>query len=132
MKFNRAVIGLGSNIDPEENIKKAEEAIASEFKLIGASSFIRTEPVEFKDQPMFVNGAVLIETVIDYRELKVRLIDLEMKLGRVRTENKNGPRTIDLDILVWNEVIVDEDVYEREFLAESVMELLPELDLKQP
>ncbi|MEQ9618153.1 MAG: 2-amino-4-hydroxy-6-hydroxymethyldihydropteridine diphosphokinase [Deltaproteobacteria bacterium] len=130
MKFNRAVIGVGSNIDPEENIKKAKEAIASEFKLIGASSFIRTEPVEFKNQPMFVNGAVLIETVIDYAELKARLIDLEIKLGRVRTGNKNGPRIIDLDILVWNGDIVDRDVYEREFLAESVKELLPELDLR--
>ena len=129
MKFNRAVIGVGSNIDPEENIKKAKEAIASEFKLIGASSFIKTEPVEFKDQPMFVNGAVLIETVIDYGELKVRLNDIERKLGRIRTENRNGPRTIDLDILVWNGDIVDKDVYEREFLAESVKELLPEVDL---
>ena len=123
---------MGSNIDPEKNIKKAQEAIASEFNLIQASTFIKTEPVEFKEQPMFVNGAVLIETVIDYRELKARLNDLETKLGRVRTENKNGPRTIDLDILVWNEDIVDKYVYEREFLAESVKELLPELDLSQP
>ncbi len=129
MKYNRVIIGMGSNIDPEENIQKAKRAIESEFSLLGTSSFVETEPVGYKDQPAFINGAVLIETEMDYRELKAWLRDLESSLGRIRTGNKDGPRTIDLDILVWNGEIVDREVFERGFLMKSVRELLPELDL---
>ncbi len=57
--------------------------------------------------------------------MKTRLREIESGLGRVRTGNKNGPRTIDLDILVWNGEVVDDDVYEREFLKTSIRELLP-------
>ena len=129
MKHNLAVIGLGSNIDPEKNTRKARKAIESTFNLKGASSFVKTEPVGFEDQPKFINGAVLIETVMGYDELKNCLRVIEKELGRVRTENKDGPRTIDLDILVWNGEIVDEEVFERPFLKKSVRELLPDIDL---
>jgi 2-amino-4-hydroxy-6-hydroxymethyldihydropteridine diphosphokinase len=54
---------------------------------------------------------------------------LESELGRVKTDNKHGPRSIDLDILVWNGEIVDGEVYEREFLRRSIEELLPGIDL---
>jgi len=129
MKYNVAVIGLGSNIEPEKNIRYARTKLESRFKLKGASSFVKTEPVGFEDQPKFINGAVLIETDMDYDDLKNHLSGIERELGRVRTENKDGPRTIDLDILVWNGVVVDEEVYERPFLRNSVRELLPEIDL---
>jgi 2-amino-4-hydroxy-6-hydroxymethyldihydropteridine diphosphokinase len=125
MKTNRAVLGLGSNIDPEENIRKAIELIRAEFSLIKISSFVRTEPVGFKEQALFLNGALLIETALDAASLKTRLKEIEIALGRVRTKNKNGPRTIDLDILVWNGEVVDDDVYERDFLKSSIVELLP-------
>jgi 2-amino-4-hydroxy-6-hydroxymethyldihydropteridine diphosphokinase len=129
MTLNIAVIGLGSNIDPEENIGKARDAIAGEFKVIKSSSFVETEPVGYKEQRMFINGALLIETGMNARGLKSWLRKLELDLGRVRTENRNGPRTIDLDILVWNGEVVDGEVYEREFLRRSIEELMPELDL---
>ena len=129
MKVNRAVIGLGSNINPEENIRKAKDAIAGEFDLIKSSSFVETEPVGFKEQDRFINGAVLIETEHDAGSLKLWLKALETGLGRVNTDNKYGPRTIDLDILVWNGEIVDAEVHEREFLRMSINELMPELDL---
>jgi len=61
--------------------------------------------------------------------LKRRLREIESGLGRVRTANKNGPRTIDLDILVWNGEVVDADVYERGFLRDSIIELLPGITL---
>lgn len=125
MKTNRAVLGLGSNIDPEENIRKAMEIIRGEVSLIKASSFVETEPVGFKEQRSFINGALLIETPLGASELKTRLRGIEAGLGRVRTGDKNGPRTIDLDILVWNGEIVDDDVYEREFLRSSIRELIP-------
>ncbi len=129
MNVNRVVIGLGSNIDPEENIRRAKEAIAGEFMLIKSSSFVETEPVGFKEQDRFINGALLIETESDASSLKSWLKELESKLGRVNTDNRYGPRTIDLDILVWNGEVVDEEVYEREFLRKSIKELLPDLDL---
>lgn len=125
MKTNRAVVGLGSNIDPEENIRKAIEIIRGEVSLIKASSFVETEPVGLKEQRSFINGALLIETSLGASELKMRLRGIEAGLGRVRTADKNGPRTIDLDILVWNGGVVDDDVYEREFLRSSIRELIP-------
>ena len=127
--MNRAVIGLGSNIDPEENIGKARGAIASEFKIISSSSFVETEPIGYKEQRNFINGALLIETDMDVQGLKSRLRTLESDMGRVRTDNRDGPRTIDLDILVWNGEVVDGEVYERNFLKTFIGELLPGLDL---
>ncbi len=129
MNVNRAVIGLGSNIDPEENIRRAKNAIAGEFNLIKSSSFVETEPVGYKDQDRFLNGALLIETELNAQGLESWLKMLESELGRVKTDNKHGPRSIDLDILVWNGEVVDGEVYEREFLRRSIEELLPELDL---
>jgi len=129
MNVNRAVIGLGSNINAEENIRRAKEAIAGEFMLIKSSSFVETEPVGFKEQDRFINGALLIETELNAARLESRLKVLETELGRVRTDNKYGPRSIDLDILVWNGEVVDEEVYEREFLRKSINELMPDLDL---
>ena len=129
MKTNRAVLGLGSNIDPEENIRSAIEIISGEVRLIKTSSFVETEPVGFKEQRSFINGALLIETPLGAFELKARLREIESELGRVRTANKNGPRTIDLDILVWNDEVVDDDVYERGFLRDSIKELIPEITL---
>lgn len=129
MKPNRVVIGVGSNIRPEKNIGLAKAAIESSHELVKASSFVKTEPLGFKEQDKFTNGAFLINTEMGMGELKSWLNNLESKLGRVRIDNKNGPRTIDLDILVWNGEVVDEDVIERDFVKESVSELLPELKI---
>ena len=63
-------------------------------------------------------------------ELKYWLKTLEQKLGRTKTENKNGPRTIDLDIIAWNGKVIDNEVYEREFLLNSIKEILPDIILK--
>lgn len=129
MNFNEVVIGVGSNIDPEHNIREAEKIVSEYHNLVNTSSFVETEPVGFKDQDNFINGAFLIETEMESTTLRAWLKDLEIKLGRVRTENKYGPRTIDLDIIVWNGEIVDNEVYERKFLLNSVKELLPDIIL---
>lgn len=129
MGINTAVIGIGSNIDPEENIGKVRDSIASEFRVIKSSSFVETEPIGYKKQRNFINGALLIETDMDIHGLKSRLRALESALGRERTDNRDGPRTIDLDILVWNGEVVDGEVYERNFLKMFIGELLPDLDL---
>ena len=129
MKTNSVVIGVGSNIRPEENISMAKAAIESAHELVKASSFVKTKPLRFKDQDEFTNGAYLINTDMEKSELKSWLNNLESKLGRVRTENKNGPRAIDLDILVWNGEVVDDDVMDRDFVMKSVNELLPNLKI---
>jgi len=131
MNINKVVIGVGSNIDPENNIGEAKNAVANHHNLIKVSSFIETEPIGCKSQNNFLNGAFLIGTEMDAPTLKSWLKNLEKKLGRAKVENKNGPRTIDLDIIVWNGEVVDNEVYEREFLINSINELLPELKIKQ-
>ena len=128
--MNFAVVGLGSNIDPEMNIKKAKQILAWEQILIDESDTIITKPLGYLDQPDFQNGAVLIKTDWEIDRLKDFLKELENRLGRIRGENKNGPRTIDLDILVWNSQIIDPDVYKRSFLRKLILQLLPDIELK--
>lgn len=128
-KLNEIVIGIGSNINPKINIKKAKELISTKAKILKISSFIETEPLGVKKQNNFINGSILITTNMNKNDLEFWLRNLEDKLGRMRTSNKYGPRTIDLDILVWNGKVVDGDVYKRSFLRLSMKELLPDLKL---
>ena len=71
--------------------------------------------------------AFLVSTGLDREELERNLKEIEKKLGRVKTGTKFGPRTIDLDIVVWNGEVVDLDFYERDFVRNACCELLPEL-----
>lgn len=123
--MNKVVIGAGSNINPGENIKLAKEKLSGHTKLINTSKFVKTEPIGYKDQNDFYNGAFLVNTEMRYKDLRELLKDIEKDLGRKRTGNINGPRTIDLDILIWNDRVVDQDVYDREFLQEAIRELMP-------
>ena len=125
--MNRAIIGLGSNIDPHQNIQRAKETLARKFRFVSESSFKWTKPVSEIRQDDFINGAVLIETKLSIEQLKNTLKEIEANIGRVETDNREGPRMIDLDIVVWNETIVDPNFYERDFLKESVLELTPNL-----
>ena len=127
--MNQVVVGLGSNINPEKNIQLAIKEIDLHHNIISESEIVETEPIGFLDQDNFLNGALLVETKFGMEKLKHWLRDVENKLGRIRTSNKNGPRTIDLDIIVWNGEVIDEDVYSLDFLKESVLEVLPELNL---
>lgn len=127
--MNTAVIGMGSNIEAGRNIEAARDMISRRLGVLGTSEFVRTEPVGFSDQDDFLNGSVLVETRLDLEELRVFLKEVEKTLGRETRENRHGPREIDLDILVWNGEVVDPDVYEREFLRNSIMELCPKLEV---
>lgn len=124
---NQVLIGLGSNIQPEIHIEKAISSIQKKFQLLARSNIIETEPVGYKDQPNFLNGVVLVKTGMNYTSFHRWLRNLEKKLGRVRNSNKYGPRTIDLDILVWNGEIIDHDVYQRGFLYHAVEEVWPSI-----
>ncbi len=128
--MNRAVISVGSNIEPEENIGKARGILSNDELLKGESVLVRTKPVGITDQPDFLNGAFLIETEMKREELLKYLKALETFLGRVREGDKDGPRTIDLDIIVFNGEIVDDDYYKYGFVRLSVLELEPGLKEK--
>ena len=123
MTEHRAVISLGSNIDPEINVEKALKGLKLIGLIVKKSSFIYTEPLLYEDQPEFLNGAVLLETKLEQEQLRLQLKNLEADLGRIHTANKNGPRTIDLDIIIFDGEVVDDDYYERDFLHKMVAEL---------
>lgn len=126
-------IGIGSNLDDkEENIKKAIELIMEKCEILKISSLYETEPVGYKRQDWFLNCAICTETELKPMELLDFLQSIEKKLGRVRTI-KNGPRTIDLDILFYGDKIINEDMliiphprlHERLFVLEPLKELSP-------
>jgi 2-amino-4-hydroxy-6-hydroxymethyldihydropteridine diphosphokinase len=127
--MNKAIISVGSNIKPMKNIFNTQIILAKEQLLLDKSKFIKTKPRGLLNQPDFFNGAFLIETNLDEKQLKNYLLNVEARLGRIRTENKDAPRTIDLDIIVFNEKIVDEDFYKYDFVKNEVLELLPQLNL---
>jgi 2-amino-4-hydroxy-6-hydroxymethyldihydropteridine diphosphokinase len=129
-----AYVGLGSNLgDREATIRRAAE-------LIGArrlSSVIETEPWGYANQPKFLNAAAEIDTPLTPRQLLVFLLDVERRLGRERIGPRWGPRTIDLDLLLYGEETVDEPdlvvphprLTEREFALEPLAELVPALKI---
>jgi 2-amino-4-hydroxy-6-hydroxymethyldihydropteridine diphosphokinase len=125
--MNIAIISAGSNINPFITMEKAKQILAKELQCVTFSKNLKTKPVGFPDQPDFVNSVILIKTENDMAAVKLILKDIEKRLGRTRTENKSGPRTIDLDIVVWNGTVVDDDVYTRDFLRQLIIEVLPEM-----
>lgn len=127
--MNEVIIGLGSNIDAVKNIEKAKIILKNEIGSIKSSRFIETKPIGYKNQNNFLNGAVLLFTNMALSKLTEKLKRIESSMGREKSFHKYGPRIIDLDILVWNNEIVDKDVFKRKFLKESILELKPNLDL---
>ena len=127
--LHEVVIGLGSNIDPEANLEQAVQELKSRFKVSKRSQWTQTKPIGIQDQPDFYNGALLMETELEQQSLKKELKRIEDILGRDRSLPKFGPRTIDLDILIWNKKVVDEDYYQRDFLRKGVEEIIPDLKL---
>ncbi len=121
--MNTCIVGIGSNINPDENIALAIKLMGDSTNLIRQSSFIKTKPIGITDQADFVNGAVKLKTDLPQNDFRIFLKQLEDKLGRDRSLPKFGPRTIDLDIITWNGEIVDDDYYTRDFLKDAVEEL---------
>jgi 2-amino-4-hydroxy-6-hydroxymethyldihydropteridine diphosphokinase len=127
--MNKAVIALGSNIEPEKHVTDALRALGNAFSLLKQSQFIYTKPVGYKDQPDFLNGSVLVETPSGKKEIISTLKQIEKNLGRQRDGKKNGPRKIDLDLLLFNGQITDDDIFERDFLQRSIREVRPGIEL---
>ncbi len=127
--MNQAVIGVGSNIEPAINVPKARERIAHRHVIIAESPLVETSPIGYVHQPDFTNGALLVETDLDRERLRADLKAIELMLGRRPGTKRYGPRTIDLDIVVWNGEVIDRDLYTRDYLRKAVLAVLPDLQL---
>jgi len=135
----RAYVGLGANLGPREvTLLRAVDLLAETegVDVLQVSQLRETEPFGVADQPAYLNGAVAIDTTLTPRELLERLLEIERELGRVR-DVRWGPRTIDLDLLLYGDRSVDEPglhvphprLAERRFALEPLAELDPALDI---
>jgi 2-amino-4-hydroxy-6-hydroxymethyldihydropteridine diphosphokinase len=133
-------IGLGGNIgDRRSYLERAIEALEGdeEIELAAVSSFRDTDPVGYPAQPRFLNAAVAVDTALAPRALLDRLRGIEDALGRERGGPRFGPRTIDLDLLLYGNETIDEPdlvvphprLAERRFVLEPLAELAPDLAL---
>jgi 2-amino-4-hydroxy-6-hydroxymethyldihydropteridine diphosphokinase len=128
-----ARIGIGSNDgDPIENVRRAFDALSGVGRVVARSGLYRTQPWGERDQAEFVNAAALVETALEPRALLDALKRMELALGRVRTR-RWGPRTIDLDILAYDDLeLVEADLtiphprlFERAFALGPLAEIDP-------
>ena len=133
-----AYVGLGSNLgDREGYLARAIEALRGEpgVEVSEVSTVRETDPVGFLDQPRFLNAVAGVETDLEPRALLERLLAVERALGRERGGVRFGPRTIDLDLLLYGSEVVDEPwleiphprLHERRFVLEPLVELNPSL-----
>jgi 2-amino-4-hydroxy-6-hydroxymethyldihydropteridine diphosphokinase len=132
---NTAYLSLGSNIKPEENLAAAIRMLATLTRLIAVSSVWETEPLGRRDQPNFLNAAAIVETDLAPEELKRQVLDrIEQSLGRVRQADKNAPRPIDIDLMLFNQQVFqlghrripDPEIGERPFVALPLAEIAPD------
>jgi 2-amino-4-hydroxy-6-hydroxymethyldihydropteridine diphosphokinase len=133
-----AYVGIGANLgDRAGTIQRALELLGGRdgIEITAVSSLRETDPVGYLDQPRFLNGAVRLETRLSARALLDALLETERELGRTRTGPRYGPRIIDLDLLLYGDLELDEPgltvphprLHERRFALEPLLELDPEL-----
>ncbi|APQ76168.1 TPA: 2-amino-4-hydroxy-6-hydroxymethyldihydropteridine diphosphokinase [Clostridium botulinum] len=130
--MHTAYVAFGSNMGEKENyIKRALEKIEERgMKIIKVSSIYETEPYGVLDQDSFLNGVVKIETNLTPEDLIGELLNIEKQLDRVR-ERRWGPRTIDLDIIFYDDLIINEkdlviphkDLENREFVLKPLCDI---------
>ncbi|MDX2130578.1 MAG: 2-amino-4-hydroxy-6-hydroxymethyldihydropteridine diphosphokinase [Planctomycetota bacterium] len=134
--IHRAAVALGSNLgDRRAALEAALTLLASADRLLATSAFIETEPVGGVAEGRFLNAACIIETARTPLALLERLLEIERSLGRDRTrEQRWGSRTLDLDLLLYDDVTMDEDgltlphprLHERLFVLEPLAEIAPD------
>ena len=136
--MTQVYLGLGSNLgEPVKAIEQALELIEKTglARVKRVSCLYETEPVGIKDQPWFINAVALVETERDPLAFRRGLEEIEQRLGRPSQRVKNGPRIIDLDILLWGELVFESEelviphprMHLRRFVLEPLAELDPDL-----
>jgi len=134
----RAFVAVGSNVDPEHNVADALERLGRRQRIVAVSSFYRTPALGAPGSPDFLNGVVEIETWLEPLALKREiLLQIESELGRERSADRDAPRTIDLDLVLYGDLVSSEEglvlpapeIFERAFVALPLLELEPALVL---
>ena len=129
----KVYLSLGSNVgDREAHLRDAQARLGAVGRVSAVSSFYETEPVEFTEQPWFLNCAVALETAQMPQPLMTQILNLEEAMGRRRVQKK-GPRTIDIDILLFGDTILNSPeitvphpaMHERRFVLEPLAEIAP-------
>lgn len=133
----RIVLSLGSNIEPrEKHLKKAIAEIADwSESALKVSNMYSTEPVGFRSEKEFLNLAVLFETSCSPAELLAKIHAVESKMGRIRTPGRVEDRIIDMDILFYDDLILNTDelsiphprLHERSFVLTPLLDIVPDL-----
>lgn len=134
----RCFVGLGSNLaEPERQLDKALDALAQlpASKLLARSSLYRSSPLGPADQPDYLNAVAMLDTALDAELLLEQLQAIELAQGRVRKDERWGPRSLDLDILLFGEQMIATsrltvphyDMHQRAFVLYPLAELAPEL-----
>lgn len=136
LSSHTAFVALGSNLgDREGNLRRALELLTQNgVEIVKVSKFIETEPYGVIDQPRFLNGVCQVKTVLKPLELLRLLLAVEKEMGRVRLRHW-GERNIDLDLLLYEDVIMDTeelrlphpDMANRDFVMLPLAEIAPEL-----
>ena len=133
--MNAAYLSLGSNIEPERHLRAAVQQLAHYGRVRAVSTVWETLPWGRADQPNFLNAVVLLETPLSAEAIRREAIPaIEAALGRVRTADKNAPRTIDIDLMLYNRErlqlgsrhIPDPEVLARPFVAIPLAEIAPD------
>jgi 2-amino-4-hydroxy-6-hydroxymethyldihydropteridine diphosphokinase len=134
----RAYVGLGANLGDREGALRAALAALDAMEgieVVAVSTFRETDPVDYLDQPRFLNAAAALDTTLAPRALLDALLEVERSLGRTREGPRFGPRTIDLDLLLYGDESFDEPgltvphprLHVRAFALEPLAELDPGL-----
>lgn len=134
----RAFVGIGSNVEPAENVEKAIRLLSTAVEVRGISTVYLTEAVGRPGQPPYYNCVAEIETDVMPVELKQQVLRrIEKELGRVRSNDRYAARTIDLDLVLYDQLVMaaedltlpDPNIVRRPFLAIPLHELAPDLQL---
>ena len=135
--MTRAYVGLGANLgDRERTLRAAVDALAAEdgVEVVSVSVLRETEPVGVGQQPLYLNGAAELETTLTARRLLDRLLAVEQRFGRIRVPGERGPRTLDLDLLLYGDEVRDSPrlklphprMHERAFVLKPLVEISPD------
>lgn len=132
---HQALLSLGSNVEPEKNLSAAVQELGRYGRVMRVSVVWESPPLGEPAQPDYLNAALWLETSLSARELKETAIAaIEVGLGRVRGADRNTPRTIDIDIMLFDREqlrigrrsIPDQEVLERPFVAIPLAEIAPD------
>ena len=123
---HRACLGLGSNVDPVSNLRRAIRTLRRSVAVEAVSAAWQSPAVGL-DGPDYINAALLVRTPQSKEWLMARLKEIENELGRVRNHSRSARLTIDIDMLVFDREIVEDDLWRQAYRALPVAELLPEL-----